>query len=61
MSTCWSADYDKISNSDASMSTIILPIEDVELSTKSATIASYPLDYSLMTIIFAILIFLWMQ
>ena len=62
MVTCWSTDQDKSQNANTSMSEMmILSIEDVEPSTKSAAIAPYRLDYSLMTIFFAILIFLWMQ
>jgi hypothetical protein len=62
MVTSWSTDQNKSNSIHASMSEImILPIEDVEPSTQSAEIASYSLDYSLMTIFFAILLFLWMQ
>jgi len=62
MATYWSTDYKKINYANASMyGMIIMPIEDAESSTEPPAIASYSFDYSLMTIVFAILIFLWMQ
>jgi hypothetical protein len=62
MATYWSTDRSKMNHADASMcEMMILPIEDVEPSTEPPDIASYSFDYSLMTIVFAILIFLWMQ
>jgi hypothetical protein len=62
MATYWSTDYKKINHANASMyGMMIMPIEDAESSTEPPAIASYSFDYSLMTIVFAILIFLWMQ
>lgn len=62
MATCWSTVQVKNQNANTSMSELMfLSIEDVEPSTESAAMMPYRLDYSLMTIFFAILFFLWMQ
>jgi hypothetical protein len=55
-------EHDEMLNPDGLKSaTIILPLDDVKPSTAAAGTSPYVLDFSLMAIVFAILIFLWMQ
>lgn len=62
MTTFRSIEDDKMLNPDGLTSaTTILPLNDVEPSTAAAGTSPYVLDFSLMAIVFAILIFLWMQ
>lgn len=62
MATCWSVEEENLFDRDeATTATRVLPLDDVEPAAASAATTPYLLDYSLMAIVLAILLFLWMQ
>lgn len=62
MATYWSVEEYKIRHPSASTHAAeILSLDELQPSASSSATTPYVLDYSLMTVVLAILTFLWMQ
>lgn len=62
MATYWSVEDDDLFGTEQSTTaTLVLSLDDVEPATASVAATLYILDYSLMAIVFGIILFLWMH